>query len=523
VRIADLPDDVEALKRMIAELRFENTQLRAAIFARKSEKFDPHDVLQSRLFNEIEAELAKGPELFGDAAAVQVPAHHRKKSGRQPLPPDLPREEILIDVPEREKRCACGAERVRIGEERSEELDIIPLQIQVRVLVRPKYACHACEGAGDESRPAVLIAPVPPRILPKSLLTPGAIAACFIAKFCDAVPFYRQEGILMRHGVSITRETLANYAMRLMADRRFLRYLALLRRLLLDGPLLGIDETPLKVLHAERQQAYMWAMRGGPPGKPAVWFRYRPTRSASFLRSFLRRFHGAIQSDGWESYAKALRGIKRKIVHAGCWAHVRRKFFKLYRAAPKSSSARYALAVIRRLYRIERLAREKNLDPAGVRALREKLAQPRLERFKKWLDRVALCTPPEGMLGQAVAYALGEWPKLVVYLADGHIPIDNNLVENMIRPFVVGRKNWLFSVAPLGAHASAALYTVIENAKANGLEPYHYMRHLFEHLPLARSRADLMALLPQFIDPDLLPPTLQRPSRVAAADPVRVS
>lgn len=506
----ELPNDVEALRRLVVQLQFENKQLRAALFARRSEKFDPEDALQSRLFNELEVELAKGPELFTESETVAPVAGGAKKkpngsSQTEKVPAEVPREIILHDIPEHAKRCGCGAELIRIGAEESEKVDIIPPRLRVELHVRPKYACRVCEGAGDEEHPAVRVAPPAPSLWPKSLLSVRAITYCIISKFMDAVPFYRQEGILGRYGIRVSRATLAGYAMRLLDNRNFQRLLALLRRELTRGPWLGVDETRLKVLHARRQNAYMWAFRGG-GARPVLWYAYRQTRSPAFLGAFLRRYRGPVLTDGYPAYDSVFKdpGRLEQITHAGCWAHVRRPFFELYRQAPDSAAARYALGQIRLLYQIERTGRKRGLDAEGLRALRQEHARPLIDEFKQWLDRMAPATPPAGPLGKPVFYALAQWPKLVMYLDDGNIPIDNNLVENAIRPFVIGRKNWLFSVAVQGARASAALYTLIENAKANGLDPFRYLFHVFEALATPKSRAQLTALLPQFIDSAVL-------------------
>jgi transposase len=196
--------------------------------------------------------------------------------------------------------------------------------------------------------------------------------------------------------------------------------------------------------------------------------------------------------------------LQQAVAHLGCWAHVRRKFVEAQAGRGKGSKKKgrtdEALEYIGKLYGIEQSARARNLDAAQLQALREKNSIPLLQSFRGWLDATALLTPPGGLLGKAVTYALNQWDRLTVYTGDGRLPMDNNLAENAIRPFVLGRKNWLFADTQAGAHASATMYSLIETAKANALEPYWYLRYLFEQLPLAHTEDDLKALLPQHVD-----------------------
>ena len=248
----------------------------------------------------------------------------------------------------------------------------------------------------------------------------------------------------------------------------------------------------------------MWVFRGGDPAKPALMYQYHPTRSGDVAKEFLGDYTGYVQTDGYVGYEfiDDLPGVK----HLGCWAHVRRKFFEVVKARGKGKKAKNkgraeeALEYITSLYAIEHSAKDRNLDPDQVYALRQKKAGPLLEKFREWLDETALITPPGGLLGTAISYTVNQWERLTVYLKDGRLLPDNNQIENAIRPFVVGRKNWMFSATTDGAHASAALYSLIETAKANGLEPYWYLRFLFDRLSSARTTEDYKALLPQYAD-----------------------
>ena len=268
------------------------------------------------------------------------------------------------------------------------------------------------------------------------------------------------------------------------------------------GPVIQMDETRVQVMNelgrADTTLSYMWVMRGGPPEAPLLLFRYHPSRSASIPLQYLSDYKGFLQTDGYAGYGEV--GSLPGIIHAGCFAHVRRKFDEAAKASKNVGSAHEAMGRIGKIYRIERDLREQRLSPEEFVAERKAQVLPILQDFKQWLDAKALQVPPSLLLGKAINYAIGEWPKLLRYLDSPHLTPDTNLVENAIRPFVIGRRNWLFSGSPRGAHASATLYSLIETARANGVEPYRYLRYLFTKLPLAYSREDYLALTPQYLD-----------------------
>jgi transposase len=484
--------------------------LQNELFRRSSEKRPvEEDPRQLHLFNEAEVSAEEKPV----TEEIEVPAHTRKKPKRKPLPEHLPRVEVIHDIAEEEKICACGATLSRIGEEVSEKLDIIPARVQVIRTIRPKYACKGCEGVESEGG-AVRIAEPPPEMIPKGIATAGTLAYVATAKYADGTPLYRLSKILERYGIEIPRSTMASW-MVMVADRCRL-IMEMLQRQLKSGALINCDETPVQVLNepgrANTTDSYMWVFRGGDPEKPVVFFHYAPTRSGDVPREILEGYQGYLQTDAFSAYDQFDRPGSR-ILLVGCMAHVRRYFVKVIDArgkgAKKTGSAEVALEYIRKLYTIEKVARERKLTPDEIRALRKKEAEPILREFKAWMEGRLPQTPPKGLLGKALSYALNHWHKLIRYLEDGRIPIDNNMAENAIRPFVVGRKNWLFNGHPNGAKASATLYSLIETAKACGLEPYQYLRYLFERLPFARSEEVHLALLPQRLTPEQLTRSLQ--------------
>ena len=511
-KVEILPDDVGELKQIIADQRadcdrllsaYKNSEARVAIldgriallearlFAPKNEKLTALAALleasgQQSLFDLLD-EHPEPVEIEPEKEeTITIPAHSRKKSGRKPLPDSLPREEVIHDIPEEEKICACGCQLTRIGEETSEQLHIERPKFKVIVNIRPKYACKQCEGTSDESSPTIKIAPTPPQIIAKSFATAALLAYIVIAKVIDALPLYRQEKQFSRLGIDLPRATMANWMIR-VADR-CQPLMPLLRQEVRSGPLINADETTLQVMNElgrkNTTKSYAWIFRGGSEKNPAVMFEYHPTRAGKAARDFLKDYKGYVQSDGFSGY-NALAEIDG-ITLCGCWAHARRKFvdvIKADKASKKSGKMRaadIALRYIKKLYAIEKEAKDLTVEERFQ--LRQEKAKPVLNNFGLWLRETHPQTPPKGELGKAIYYSLQQWNKLNVYLEDGRLRPDNNLVENAIRPFVIGRKNWLFSGSPKGAHASATLYSLVETAKLNKLEPYSYMRYLLAHI-----------------------------------------
>ncbi|MBI4844798.1 MAG: IS66 family transposase [Nitrospirae bacterium] len=498
---------IESKDIEIGRLEMELRLLRQKMYGPKSERMvvvDPE--VQPHLFNEAEAEAREEV-----AEEIQVIQYERKKGGRRALPDNLPRIEEVHDIEEEDKVCGCGSRLSRIGEEVSEELDIIPRQCRVIRHIRPKYACRQCEGVESE-KGAVQIAPAPVQLLPKTIATAGLIATVVVEKFADGLPLYRQTARFSREGIEISRGTLSNWVVRVGVLCSPL--LEIFREELRAGPLINADETPVQVLNepgrANTTKSYMWVFRGGRPpdrgGGTIVIFDYRPTRSGDeILKEYLTGYKGCAQSDGYIGY-EVLPELSVK--HAGCWAHVRRKFVEVVQAVEKAQkgkerrggSADVAVSKIRRLYEIEQEAKNRELTAKDLLQFRREQALPLLQEFYDWLKARIGGTPPKGLLGMAMNYTLKQWPRLVVYVEDPYVGLDNNAAENAIRPFAVGRKNWLFAGSPAGARASANLYSLVETAKANGLEPYRYLRYVFEKLPYATTSDDYRNLTPLHLD-----------------------
>ncbi len=494
----DLSKENEALKRALhardQQIAILEEKLRLALhkrFAASSEKAPPG---QLNLFNEAEAISAQA---VAEEATTTIPEHKRKKRGRKPLPDHIPRTRIEHDIPEDEKICACGCRKSCIGEAVSEQLDIVPAKIQVLQHVRLKYACRSCEGVEDDG-PAVAIAPMPPQPIPKSNASPGLLAHIVTAKFLDGLPLYRLETMFARIGIELPRATMANWMIR--TGDLILPLINLMQEVQLGYNMLQMDETTLQVLkekgRAATSKSYMWVTRGGPPSSPVILFTYDPSRSGAVPLRLLANFKGYLQTDGYDGYSAVAK--RKDIVHVGCLAHARRKFDEAVKAqtSNKTGLAKQGLDMIQRIYRVEREASMRELGPDERKRLRDEKAKPLWEELRQWLGRSLGQAPPGTLTGKALGYLDKQWPRLIRYLDDGRLEADNNRAENAIRPFVMGRKAWLFCDTPAGADASARLYSLIETAKANGIEPYAWLRCVFTELPKAITLADIEALLP---------------------------
>ena len=477
-------------------------------FGPSSDRISPD---QLGLFNEAELEADSAALESHVAPLIETPIPTpetappaaKAKPVRKPLPEHLPRVDRIIDLTAEDKQ-ALGADYGLIGYDSSEQLAIIPRQPYVIRTLRAKYAPRHPELAGGEE--GVIIAPRAAQILPKSMAHSSLLADIVVAKYADALPLYRQEQIFARDGVDLSRQTMSGWVVALEAPLKPL--MAAMKALLGEDPVVHVDETRVQVLaepgREATQQSFMWVYRGGSPARPVILFDYSEARSGAAPRAFLQGLSLEkvyLLTDGYGVYSPLALELGL-LGHAACWAHVRRKFVEAAAGRSHTAAAHQMVGLIGKLYAVER--RLKDLSPAERKRERDVQSRPILDAIKTWLDDKAPRVPPQSLLGKAIAYTLNLWPQLTIFLEDGHIPIDNNPAENAIRPFVVGRKNWLFSFSPSGARASATLYSLIESAKANGLEPRAYLAYLFERLPLAKTPADIAALLPQHLSAEAL-------------------
>jgi transposase len=488
VLVKKLESENQQYKHQVLTLQEQLNLAIARRYAASSEKIPAE---QLRLFDEAELDIEAYPSEPEDDS-VTVPEHKRRKRGRKKLPDTLPRVDVVYDLSEADRICPHdGRILAEIGEEVSEQLDIIPAKIQVLRHICKKYACSCGQCIKQAKRPA--------QAIPKSLASPGLLAHVAISKYQDALPLYRQETILRRIGVDLSRATLANWM--IQAGALVQPIINLLRDRLLDYDILQMDETTVQVLKepgkTAQSKSYLWLQKGGPSQKPVVLYDYDPGRGAAVPMQLLEGYGGYLQTDGYAGYNAVV--ASNNLIHVGCMAHARRKFSDAVKAQgrnKKRGKAHRGLALIQKLYRVEQKARKQKLTPEKRKTLRQKQAQPILDEIRVWLDTSLPQVPPSSVTGIALNYLNNEWNKLIAYLKDGRLEMDNNGAENAIRPFVVGRKNWLFSTSVRGVKASANLYSLIETAKANGLEPYAYLRYLFTQLPKAESVEDVEVLLP---------------------------
>jgi transposase len=463
---------------------------------------------QLALFNE--AELEAGQEAEEAPQSTEVAPHRRAKPKRLPLPEHLPRIVIEHPLPESERLCPHhGIALERFAEVTSEQLDIVPAKVRVLRHVRGKYRCACCSGH-------LRTAPMPPQLLAKSIASPGLLAYVATAKFVDGLPLYHQQQQFARIGFDVSRTTLAVWTVRL--GQQVQPLINLLRDELLARRYVLMDETTLQVLKEQGKTAesksYLWAQMSGEGAAPIVLFEYDPTRSREVPKRLLEGFCGTLHTDGYAGYDAVV--TEHGLTRLYCWVHVRRRFVEVLKSLglnpkklpdkppPKARRALKAIGFIKTLYTIERRIADK--PPDERLRVRQAESVPVLAKLRAWLDETRPKIVPSSKLGDALAYLDNHWAGLVRYCEAGHYGMDTNAVENAIRPFCVGRRRWLFCDTVAGAQSSANLYSLVVSAKANGLDPHAYLRHVFTELPKAATVDDIEALLPTRLDPSLLQP-----------------
>lgn len=480
-----LQKELEEKDQKIESLNYRIDLLLRQRYCSRSEKTDPNHP-QARLFDEAELPT-ENKSIETVEEKITVPSHQRKKTGRKPLPLDLPRERREYDIDESLKTCGCGSKLSCIGEDISEQLEVIPMQMFVIEHVRKKYACKSCEET-------IITAQSPRKAIPKSMAAPGLLSHVLVSKFCDHLPLYRQEKILGRIGIDITRGTLSNWVIQC---GELLKPLVLkMKESIQNYDVAYADETTLQVLkepgRKPQSKSYMWVFGGGPPEAFSWVYKYHSTRSGDVAEEFFENFQGFVHTDGYAGY-HALKIMNIKLV--GCFAHARRKFFEASKISKKKGLSHWAIEHIKKLYAIEKFAKENLLTPDKIKLLRLEKSKPLLDEFEVWLVENAKKTPPQSPIGKAIAYCLNQWDKLSTYLQDPRLEVDNNKTERAIKPFVIGRKNWLFADNVRGAQAASYIFSLIETCKVHQIEPYAYLRYVLTKLPLI-SQKEISELLP---------------------------
>lgn len=465
-------------KTVIEQLSHEIAILKRHKFAKRSEQISPaqgsllDDLLNTDL-EAIEAEL--------NALRPEPATSSRQQPKRAPLPPQFPRT-VIRHEPE-STLCACGCQLERIGEDVSEKLDYTPGVFTVEQHVRGKWACRQCE--------TLIQAPVPAQVIDKGIPTAGLLAHVMVAKFADHLPLYRQEKIFGRAGLIISRSTLAQWVGQTGVQLQPL--VDALREAVLAQDVVHADETPVQMLapgEKKTHRAYVWAYCTTPfSALKAVVYDFSPSRAGEHARNFLDTWNGKLVCDDFAGY-KA--GFEQGITEIGCMAHARRKFFDLH-AANKSQLAEQALHSIGGLYEVERQAKDMSNEDRW--RLRQKVAVPIAGKLHEWMLAQRERVPEGSATAKALDYSLKRWVALTRYLDDGAVPIDNNAVENQIRPWALGRSNWLFAGSLRSGKRAAAIMSLIQSARMNGHDPYAYLKDVLTRLPTQKA-SEVEQLLP---------------------------
>lgn len=482
-----LKERVESLERFLVTMKREK-------FGRKSERIIDDGNEQGNLFsllgeeqnvfNEAEVTAAKEPN---DKEEIEV-TYKRKKKKKTPLS-ELPVDEVkYIDLPESEKICPeHGAPLQKVGETSVIKLEIIPESRKVIKQVTPIYGpCSEFCAEKEKSQDAF-------DILPGTAATPNLLSNLLIYKYDFAMPFYRMERLWGRFDIEITRATMARWTILASKQAQVLVNL-LVEDLMLQGYFQS-DETHVNVLTVNGERfkgkSYIWVRYA--PVIPIVIYEFHPTRSGQVPKAFLEGYKGYVQVDGYQGYNVIAK--MEDVIHVCCWQHARKLFFQSY-TDEKSSLAREVLKIIKRLFKVDDEAAELKLTYEERKKLRAKKSKPILIEMKAWLDKHKQDVRPSSYLGVAINYTLERWDKLNVFLEDGRIELSTNWVENKIRPFTLGRKNWLFFETDYGADAGCIHYSLIESAKANGKNPQKYLEFIYTELPKCKTVADFEKLLP---------------------------
>ena len=471
VEVAQKDQTIQRVQLQNEQYKHELALLKRHRFARKSEVLNARQ--RSLLDDLVDEDLAGIEEEMQHQSTPKPRAKSKQQPRRRPLPPELPR--TVIEHEPEKTICSCGCQMTRIGEDISEKLDYIPGTFRVERHVRGKWVCADCE--------TLTQAPVPAQVIDKGVPAAGLLAQVLVAKYGDHLPLYRQQKIFTRAGLELPRSTLADWvgrcgvALQPLVDE--------LRKALHQQNVLHADETPVAMLkpgNKKTHRAYVWAYTSTPFCElNSVVYDFAPSRSGEHARSFLKGWQGKLVCDDFAGYKAS---FNHGITEIGCMAHARRKFYDLH-AANQSQIAAEALAQIGRLYDIERQA--KDLDDAERLQLRQEKSKPILDLWHRWLLTQRQKVPDGSATAKAIDYSLKRWDALIRYCEDAAVPIDNNRVENQIRPWALGRSNWLFAGSLRSGQRAANVMSLIQSAKLNGHDPYAYLKDVLTKLPTHRA------------------------------------
>jgi len=489
-KIKSLEQDNNKLEQEINKLGEQIKLLLSGKFNKKSEKSEATD----SQFDEPDKPTPDQEEEIKQAEQeITIPEHTRKKPGRKPLPAGLTRKDIIRDLSLSEKQCSCGCIKTCIGEDVSEQLEYVPASVYVIRNIRKKYACKQCDS------PNIVIALMPPQPIPKSIAGAGLLAQILVAKYCYHLPLYRQEKILQSSGIDIPRATTSLWVIK--CAKLLQPLVNLLQDNITSHDVAYADETVLQVLkepdRKPSNKSYMWVFAGGV--KFSVVYLYSPTRAHTIpLDFFGDDYKGYIHCDGYPGYDAMAKVNKATLV--GCMLHARRKFFDITKITNTLGLSHQAVKVFGNIAKIEHKIKKLKLNPDAIKSYREKYTVPILNQFKSWLEKNINLVPPKTAIHGALQYTLNQWPKLIGFTKDGRLDWSNNLSERLVKPFVIGRKNWLFCNSVSGANAGAVIFSITETCKHHQVDPYRYLRYVLTKLPLCQTLKDIESLLPYNLD-----------------------
>ncbi len=466
--------------------------LREKFILAMRKKYGPSaDQVVGELFNE--AEVTESFEEAFPGSSQELGGSKQRKKKRPAIPDNFPKQQEIHDLEEAQKFCPHdGAQLREMGVETTQEVSYTPSRIKVIEHVYKKYCCSECDSY-------IASAPRIKRAIPGIIGAPDLLAYIAVAKYIDHLPLYRQEAILDRNGFSITRATMAAWMIKL--GEVLIPISNLLFDQVINSPVVQCDETPVRVLTVNgtktTKKSYFWAMTAPSHKHRIVYYEYDSTRSSSVPKRLFADYKGFIQVDGYGGYDAYFRG-NDAATRVACMAHIRRNFTDYLKIIPKDERAKHPAFKIKdridRLYAIEDAIRGR--PPDERHAVRREKSRPLFNELEKFIEAEATALAPRSKYGDALAYAKSELPLLRNYLDHGFIEIDNNLVENSIRPIALGKKNWLFSETDVGADASARIYTILRTAVLNGLNPINYLTEVLEKIPYCETANEFEQLLP---------------------------
>jgi transposase len=473
-KVVSNAEQIKFKQALIDKLTYENAVLKRLKFGLKSERMNAEQ--RSLLDETLDADLQAVADEIAQAVPESAAAQEKRTPKRQALPAELPRQTFSHE-PESTVCTAtgCGAQMKRIGEDVAEKLDYMPGVFSVHRHVRGKWVCACCQ--------TLVQVPVEPHVIDKGIPTPGLLAQVLINKFADHLPLYRQEAIFGRAGVAIPRSTLAQWVGSCGVELQPL--VDALKRDILSRSVVHADETPVQMLKpgkGKTHRAYLWAYAAGAHEDiKAVVYDFCESRAGANAKAFLDEWRGSLVVDDFSGYKQLMGDSPGQITEVGCWAHARRKFHDL-QLANQSQIAEQAVRQMAQIYAVEREV--KGLSSEERLAIRQDKSQPLVQTLYEWLMLNRQKVPEGSATAKAIDYSLRRWRALTRFLEDGQVPVDNNWIENQIRPIAIGRNNWLFAGSLRGGQRAAAAMSLIQTAKLNGHDPYAYLKDVLTRLPM---------------------------------------